>query len=164
MKKDLWITQNDRALSKENLMALFENRIAAIRIPNFATESDCNELVKSANRVGFDFYENVYPKIGRIGITQFELKDRKHEYFQNAPQAITKIQNITSNGFSPLNKLSELIRGKCGLESEIAKEEEKTYFAGLTRHINKALLHIDFGPFDGPDWENQITTIVEYLS
>jgi hypothetical protein len=62
---------------------LWENRIHLIRIKDFATEQECDSLVAQAQVFNFDSYQNVYPKIERIGITVFEYNPiSKAAYFQ----------------------------------------------------------------------------------
>jgi len=151
-----WATLEDATFSTETLEALFRNEIPAIRISQFATVEECHKLAEAADFVGFDFYENVEPPIGRIGITQFEFgNSRKFGYFDAVHQADSRKQRIVSLSFDPLERLAMLLRlhtaGKVGIAQE--NDHLGQYFAGLIRHINVALLHIDFAGFDAPDWK-----------
>ncbi len=143
-------------LTSENLKSLFRNEIASIRIPNFASTEECESFANQVQSFGFDFYENVFPPIGRIGITQFEHSNKnKLEYFKAAKNANETYRKISSLSFSPLCRLAEILRETISTEVNIAYENDVygSYFAGLVRQINQALLHLDFAPLDAPGWE-----------
>jgi hypothetical protein len=74
--------------NNENLIKLFENKLPALRISNFLTPEECERVASAVNSVEFDYYENVVPKIGRLGITQYEHfgKDKKL-YFDKVKEA-----------------------------------------------------------------------------
>lgn len=151
-----WATLDDSIFNNQTLEALFRNDIPAIRISQFATLEECQKLAQAAEFVGFDFYENVEPPIGRIGITQFEFgNSRKLEYFAAVHQAASRRQQIVSLSFDPLERLAMLLRQHTSSKVGIAQENDNLgkYFAGLIRHINVALLHLDFSQLDAPDWE-----------
>jgi hypothetical protein len=151
-----WSTLEDLTLTSEALEALFRNEIPAIRIAQFATEQECQKLAEASEFVGFDFYENVEPPIGRIGITQFEFgNSRKLGYFDAVHQATSRRNRIVSLAFDPLERLATLLKKHTANEVKIAQENHQLgqYFAGLIRHINVALLHVDFAKLDAPDWE-----------
>lgn len=148
-----WGSTEDSVLSEASLTALLNNDIPSIRIKNFATSDECNHLVESAKKFGFDFYKNVSPPIGRIGITQFENKATKSEYFQKSCEANTNLANICSSNFNPVARLMEYLEKIAGFSACLAMENDQDrYFAGLIRQINTALLHIDYAPFDGTEW------------
>lgn len=149
-----WSSTEDSLLTKANLVALLNNNIPSIRIKGFATVDECNTLAQNAKKFGFDFYKDVSPPIGRIGITQFENKATKREYFQKSAEANNNLVNICSGNFNPIIRLMEYLDKFTGFSADLAKENTKDeYFAGLIRHINTALLHIDYAPFDGSEWE-----------
>ncbi|MEG4503686.1 2OG-Fe(II) oxygenase [Microcoleus sp. F6_B4] len=151
-----WSTLEDSIFTAETLEALLRNDIPAIRISQFATVEECHKLAEVAELVGFDFYENVEPPIGRIGITQFEFgNSSKLGYFDAVHQADFRRQQIVSLSFDPLERLAMLLRQHTASKVGIAQENEQLgeYFAGLIRHINVALLHLDFAQLDAPDWE-----------
>lgn len=151
-----WSALEDSIFTAETLEALFKNDIPAIRIARFATVEECHKLAEAAEFVGFDFYENVEPPIGRIGITQFEFgNSRKLGYFDAVHQADSRKQQIVSLSFDPVERLAMLLRQHTASQVGIAQENEQLgqYFAGLIRHINVALLHVDFAQLDAPDWE-----------
>jgi len=153
-----WFNLDESIFTANTLVALFRNDIPAIRISQFATSAECQQLAEASEFVGFDFYENVVPPIGRIGITQFEFgNSRKLEYFDAVHQAVSRRQQIVSLSFDPLERLAKLLRQDIPSNVRIGIAQESNclsqYFAGLIRHINVALLHVDFAQLDAPDWE-----------
>lgn len=151
-----WLTLNDCEINSKNLQALFKNQIPAIRIPKFASSGECEKLSLAIENIGFDFYENVEPPIGRIGITQFEYGNtRKFDYFNAVKRATETYKKVASLSFDPLERLTEFLRYNVPNKVQVAYDNEaySHYFAGLIRHINIALLHMDFARLDAPNWE-----------
>lgn len=160
-----WQTLNDWEMNSKNFQALLRNEIPSIRISKFASEEECNKLALAIEKIGFDFYKNVLPPIGRIGITQFEHRNRdKSEYFEAVKKAKETYEQVTSLSFDPLKRLMTILRQNASSKVQIAYENEAYgyYFAGLIRHINIALLHLDFAQLDAPNWaiENIISQLV----
>lgn len=151
-ENSMWSKFDDCSLNQKNILDLFENKIPYIRINNFASAVECESLVKESKKIGFDFYENVYPPIGRIGVTQFEHKKDKHSYFEKAKKYNSNLKSIFGKSFDPIKRLESFFLEKALININKATEVDELYFAGLIRHINKALLHMDFAPFDAPSW------------
>ncbi|YAG09203.1 Prolyl 4-hydroxylase alpha subunit Fe(2+) 2OG dioxygenase domain-containing protein [Nostoc sp. DSM 114167] len=150
-----WQTLNDCEMNQQNLQALLRNEIPSIRISKFASSEECHKLALAIEKVGFNFYKNVEPPIGRIGITQFEyIKRDKRGYFDAVEKANKTYNQVTSLSFDPLKRLTTILRQNVSSQVQIAYENEAYgyYFAGLIRQINVALLHIDFAGLDAPDW------------
>lgn len=162
-----WLTVSDKDLtfSKQNLELLLRNEIPAIRIPNFYGPSECENFSKAAQDHGFDYYKDVYPKIGRIGITQFEhTNDEPKVYFSKVAKANQVRDQIFKNAnISPLERIIDLLRSETGLPTDIAKDNEfGVYFSGLIRHIKEAFLHFDYAKFDAPSYS--INNVVNQLA
>ncbi|MBP5975686.1 hypothetical protein HW132_23845 [Brasilonema sp. CT11] len=150
-----WQTSNDCEMNPENFQLLLRNEIPSIRISKFASSKECNKLALAIKKVGFNFYENVEPPIGKIGVTQFEHINRdKIEYFEAVKKAKETYDQVTSLSFDPLKRLTAILCKNASSKVQIAYENEAYgyYFAGLIRHINIALLHLDFAPLDAPNW------------
>lgn len=153
LQNQSWANTEENALSEESLNALLNNEIPNIRIKNFASHDECEMLARNARSHGFDYYENVVPKIGRIGITQFEHKANKHAYFNKAENANKTLDKLCEGTVHPIKRLAARISSETKHSLTRGRDGSGEYFAGLIRQINQALLHIDFGPFDGPEWE-----------
>jgi len=141
----------EKDLSRKNLELLFNNKIGLIRVKNFLSEEECQKATKEINQIGIDYYKDTYPKIGKIGITQYELHNQKEIYFSQVEKYNKKLFNI----HKIRNKIINLLK-MLEFEVSIAYESslQQEYFAGLIRLINnKALLHIDFAPRDAQGWE-----------
>ncbi|BAY78302.1 hypothetical protein NIES25_47730 [Nostoc linckia NIES-25] len=155
LKTTQWQTLNDCEMNYDNFQALLRNEIPSIRISQFASINECHKLALAIERIGFDFYKNVEPPIGRIGITQFEYRNRyKSGYFDAVKKATENYNQITCLSFDPLKRLTTILRQNVSNKVQVAYENEDygRYFAGLMRQINIALLHIDFAGLDAPDW------------
>lgn len=132
--------------------ALANGEIGALRVPGVASAVECAMFLAAAREQGFDYYVGVDPPIGKLGVTQFEHKTGgKHDYFLNAPRAQRILQTISSDSFSPLERITAVL-GSVAPVMLGSETGEGDYFAGLIRYINQALLHVDWGPLDGPDW------------
>jgi hypothetical protein len=152
-----WETVETRQLTRDLLIGLFRNEIGAIRIPNFLSDATCSAAVGGVYRRGLDYYKDVYPRIGRIGITQFEHRGdaaRKAEYFEKVPKAHAVRQEVFKESGDLPYLVIQALRDAWGDNVDMATEDgpEQRYFAGLIRVINKALLHLDWAQLDAPDW------------
>lgn len=162
-----WLTVSDKDLvfSKANIELLLYNKIPAIRIPNFYGQSECENFSKTTLEQGFDYYKDVHPKIGRIGITQFEhSNDEPRVYFSKVAKASQVRDTIFKNSnINPLEHMINLLRYETGLRAGIANDAKfGVYFSGLIRHIKEASLHFDFAQYDAPDYS--INNVVNQLA
>ena len=161
----VWETKAPQDLSAKSLEQLFNNEIPLIRIGDFATEAECTKLIEEANRNGFSSYQDVSPRIDRIGITVFEYdKVNKLGYFEAVNQATAVQDRITEASFHPRKRLMMLMRDFTDKVVRVASEEPYgNYYAGLIRRIERGTLnHIDFAPAEQPGWE--VSTVVSQLS
>lgn len=165
IKSKVWENKQEHPLTKDSLKMLWENHIPLIRLKDFATPQECESLVAQAQLFNFDSYQNVYPKIERIGITVFEYnRISKAAYFQAVEQA-TKLRDcIMAASFNPLERLMEKIRDCTGATVRIASEPlYGSYYAGLIRKIEQGTqLHIDYAPLEQSEWE--VGTVIYQLS
>lgn len=160
-----WETTEKCSLSAASLQRLFENKIPLIRIQQFATSEECEALVAKANFFGFDAYQNVTPKIERIGVTVFEYNSiGKADYFQAVDQASKEQHQITCASFNPLERLMGMLQNHTGPTVRIASESfYGNYHAGLIRKIERGTqLHIDYAHCEQPEWE--VGEVVAQLS
>lgn len=151
---EIVINQSD--LTFELIDDLFSNKYAALRIKNFLTERECQDLAEAALNFGFDNYEDVYPPIGRIGITQFEAYQKpKDYYFDKVGEAFSKTDSIYAYAsINVIDRLITLLQTHSPLEVKIPEESTgEKYFCGLFRYIQKAFLHFDFAGYDAKDWD-----------
>lgn len=150
--EDFWEISHE--LNPKTYAQLINNEIGAIIISNWLPKETCNLLAEAAENFGFVPYENVIPIIGRIGITQFEYKNKKENYFKLAEENFKNQKKIfDAVKFDVLNSVFEFFEKTMG-KIEIAKEGEYSYFAGLIRQIRRAYLHFDYAPYDGYSWSN----------
>ncbi len=145
-------------LTCDALTALLHNEIGAVRIPNFVSANFCRSATAGIKAHGIGFYDNVHPRVGRIGITQNEHKNRpdgKLEYFEKVVNAHELRKRILQESGDCLtfvmDFLQSLWEGKVGLAFE--EDLQKFYFAGLVRVIHRALLHFDWAQWDARGWD-----------
>ncbi|SDT80505.1 2OG-Fe(II)-dependent halogenase WelO5 family protein [Actinoplanes derwentensis] len=138
----------------ELLDALFEDRVAAVRIPNFISRQAAEAAVQAVEAHGFDYYQDVEPPIGRIGITQYEHRlEGMGAYFATAAAADRRRRAVLGADGDLLQK----VLGHVGTAwnhpvGTACNADGAEYFAGLVRIINEALLHCDWAPHDAPGW------------
>jgi len=143
-------------LTREQLDALFDDDIAAIQIPHFVDEHTRDAAVKGILARGFDYYRDVDPPIGRIGITQFEHRhdtSSRIEYFRLARAATAEREAMFDGSGDIVGLVIEALEAVWPGAVTLAGEPDgATYFAGLVRVITEGLLHCDWAPFDAPSW------------
>ncbi|BAT53524.1 hypothetical protein NOS3756_24850 [Nostoc sp. NIES-3756] len=164
IKSTGWEKNQEYPLTAESLRKLIEHRIPLIRIKDFATPEECEMLYAQSQSLVFNAYEDVTPKIEKVGITVFEYNSvSKANYFQEVERASKLRDSIFAASFNPLERIIEKFR-ECGAKVRIASEAEYgSYYAGLIRKIeNGTQIHIDFAPLEQSGWE--VCTITTQLS
>jgi len=148
-----WPVVERDCLDHEVLEALLDNEVAAVRVPDFVSADVCAEAVAAIEAHGFGFYQNVEPRIGRIGITQYEHRVAREEYFQKARVANEARAQLFSTTADPVMLVIDALEEGWGSPVELATEPNgRSYFAGVIRIIGQALIHCDWAPFDAPGW------------
>lgn len=161
-----WNEQLVTSLDPNSFRMLLDNKVSSIRIPNFASYRECEDLVKSASKVGFSAYRDVVPKINKLGLTAFEYdKISKEKYFEDRQAAVHTQYSVFEQSFDPLQRMHGLIRDRTNYFPRIAEEKGfGKYYAGLIRRIEEGtLLHIDYAPIEQSHW-NEITTVKHQLA
>lgn len=157
-----WNNSLNSAITEENIKSLLSNRIPYIRIKKFISPLDVQTLISQIEKVGFNFYKNVSPPIGKIGVTVFEnQKENKNHYFREGKIISANLFKQAPKHKEVMLKILHEIQEKSGYNSQIATDlkTNKSYFAGLIRLMQAGtLLHIDYAPFDARNFDiNKIT-------
>ena len=143
-------------LTADSLSALLDGSLVVLQIPAFASAQECSDLARRACQLSFDSYEQVEPRINRVGITVFEF-DRigKQEYFDKVPEATGCRKEVVERFFDPVERVMDAFSKISDSPVAFAEEEGYgKYFAGLIRRIEEGtLVHIDFAPNEQPDWK-----------
>lgn len=156
IKPNVWEKKQEYPLTQESFKMLLNNQIPLIHFKEFATPKECENLVYQAQLFNFDSYEDVEPKIERIGITVFEYNRlSKAAYFEAVERTSQLRESILADSFNPLERLMMYIRRCTGATVRIASEPfNGSYYAGLIRKIEKGTqLHIDYAPLEQSQWE-----------
>jgi hypothetical protein len=121
--------------------------------------------VRGIEQHGYDYYEDVEPPIGRLGITQYEHRHDgdRDTYFTKAITANERRRAVLRDSGDILELVLDRV-AQCW-ERPVATATEadgRQYFAGLVRIIGQALLHCDWAQHDAPGWaigavDSQIT-------
>jgi hypothetical protein len=149
-----WTATMPSQLTAAALGELFDNRIPAIHLPGFATPPECAAFVAEVDRLPPDYYENVSPRIGRLGISQFECGRRgKRRYFALANEARRALRRVSDATFDPVSRLADLL-SRAGVCARVAVEAGRgKYFAGIVRRIEEgAQVHVDVSSIDAAGW------------
>src|SRR5215831_16245893 len=86
----MWDVLETARLTEDTIAALLANHVCAVRIPGFASAATCELALRGIQAHGMEYYKNIRPPIGRIGITQYEHMhgpDEKRAYFSKAGAA-----------------------------------------------------------------------------
>lgn len=164
IKSTLWENKQEYPLTTESLRKLIEHRIPLIRLKEFATTQECEMLYAQSQLLNFNAYQDVTPKIEKVGITVFEYNSiSKANYFKEVEKATKLRDSIFAASFNPLERIMAKFRD-CGAKVRIASEPDySSYYAGLIRKIEHGTqVHIDFAPLEQSEWE--VCTITTQLS
>ncbi|BDB29755.1 hypothetical protein Tamer19_49630 [Cupriavidus sp. TA19] len=150
-----WTSLREHSLTRENLEALLNNKIPAIRIKGFATPEECIAFTQSAKRGNIKYY-NVAKRIGYIGMAQYEYRwDRpKSDYFDAVKVANADLAEVTARAFDPVQRLIDTLSSVYPHKVGAAEEPGMGhYFAGIIRLASEGVdLHADYAPFNTPDY------------
>lgn len=151
-----WSRPPASTLTREAILGLFENKIPYLRLPKAVSLEHCERLAKECESAGFEYYDDIIPPVGRIGVTQYEYRHRmKREYFEAARQAERKHRHISdAAGYDPLGDFVRDVR-RVGLSVHLAKENDLglEYGSRLVRQIPMAKLHMDFAALCAQGWD-----------
>lgn len=148
-----WPVVERGSLDRELLEALFANEVAAVRVPDFVTTEVCAEAAAAIEAHGFGYYQNVVPPIGRIGITQYEHRTAREEYFHKACAANEARASLFLQKTDPVTLVMDAFSEAWGSSVELAAEPDgQSYFAGVIRVMKEALIHCDWAHHDAPSW------------
>ena len=165
--KNAWISNNIHEFTKQNIDLLFKNKIPYVIIKNFISNEKCDLLIDCAKKQGLDYYEDTFPRVGKIGVTQYEHSfSPKFPYFFKSCQENLKRQNLVkASKFDPVENIFSLFNEENMNLKVMTEKEYCDYYIGLYRIFEPgtyAPIHFDYAPVDGKDWE--IGKITQQLS
>lgn len=150
-----WKTDGEHELTAENLVALLNNEIPAIRIKGFATPEECTGFAAAAKAGNVKYY-SVARKIGYIGQAQYEFRwnPDKSQYFKAVKAANQDLAEVVGKTFDPVARLIEHLKrvypGAVALAEEPGLGE---YYAGIIRLASQGVdLHVDYAPLNTLDY------------
>jgi hypothetical protein len=150
-----WTGPAASRLSESTLIALFEDRIPCISLPGAVSPRDCDRLARACENAGFDYYDDIVPPVGRIGVTQYEYRHRpRSEYFAAAREAEEK--HLAIARFAEIDPVAAFAAelGALKLSAGLATERGpfENYGSRLVRQIPMAKLHVDVAALCAQGW------------
>ncbi|KAI3317694.1 hypothetical protein HD806DRAFT_514017 [Xylariaceae sp. AK1471] len=152
-----WTTLEDQPLTGKSVKDLIQNVIPAIRHKSFLSADECSKLVHIVQQHQIGSYDQrvVFPPLGSIGLTQFDHQQDKEAYLNRVEEANSLQRRFKDEAnVDILGRVAGLLQEATGLETRVAREGDRTYFAGLLRAVNDYIqIHSDYAPYDGAGWE-----------
>ena len=152
--RSTWTSSAEQPLNGQTLRQLLDNRLAAIRIPGFASPEECRGFAAAARQGKMKAY-SVGRRIGYIGMAQYEYRwgRPKEDFFAAVPAAQRDVQDVLAASFDPIERLMGLLRAVWPSPVEIAREPMGEYFAGIIRFAGEGVdLHADWAPLNAPGY------------
>lgn len=150
-----WKNVEEHPLTRENLIALLNNEIPAIRIKGFATPEECEQF-SAAAKTGNVKYYSVKRKIGYIGQAQYEFRwnPDKSEYFKAVEAANRDLKQVVDRTFDPVRRLIDQLSSVYPGKVDYAMEPGLgAYYAGIIRLASQGVdLHVDYAPLNTIDY------------
>ncbi len=147
-----WLSTMAPSLQKETFEQLMNFQLPALKIEQFATQEECDAMVKALDARQFGFSEMQSPPIGRIGITQFSYsKSSPEQYFSDLPRQHDDVEAVFAESFNPVQRILEHLQ-EVWPHSDVSIAscpKHGNYGAGIIRHIHEyAGLHFDYVPIE----------------
>lgn len=149
-----WVDAVEHPLNAQTLRDLLDNRIAAIRIPGFASSAECRQFAAAA-RAGPIKHYSVGRRIGYIGMAQYEFRwgHPKSDFFDAVPAANRDLRQVLANTFDAVQRLIDRLQAVWPHPVGIAREELGEYYAGIIRFAGEGVdLHADWAPLNAPHY------------
>ena len=142
-------------LSEDVLNGLFDNEIAAARIPDFVSPQACQALSEAVAVNGFDYYETLDPPLGRIGVTCYDHRHDQPGYFRLAAAATETRQRLFATAGDPIPYMMDHVADRWpGTVKMAAEDAYGDYFAGVVRiTVGGIRVHCDWAQHDQPGWQ-----------
>jgi carrier-protein-independent halogenase WelO5-like protein len=153
-----WTRDVQYELTRDALQDLSSGNLPAIHLRRFIDQPAAAALGRVFDGLVHGYYRDVVPRITKCGPTAFEHRfDERGPYFAEARTTDEVFASaMAAEGVdSPLQVFDRELRERCGWS--IGRASDHTfgeYFAGTLRSMDAGTpVHIDFAPFEEPDWE-----------
>jgi hypothetical protein len=143
-------------LTRDNLQALLEGQIAALRIPGFATPEECRRFCDAIRGGGVSGTAAQTSRMNLVGANfSNHASNEKGAYFQLVDKSYADVSALyEAAGFNPLQRMIELLKAVWPAGAGVAEEPGfGRYFAGgVKTRVSGGHLHYDFAPHTAPDY------------
>lgn len=149
----MWKSIEIPQLSRKSLSLLVDNRLAAVRIRDFASTSELDLLKRGLienNRLSSSIRQ-----VTRFGISQYEegLKHNKQNYFSLTQRAAQEQKNIFAGSFDPVERFITLLEVHVENTGIMEEPGYGRYYAGNGKmRQGFSPIHVDFAPQDSAGW------------
>lgn len=149
----MWKSTDIYPLDHTTVVELIENKIAGVRISQFASASEVARfktlLLNNSCRT------KSIEQVTRLGISQYQqgIRSSKEEYFRLAQEVRKDFEGIFAQSFSPLQRIIGHLQ-RAGFDAAIMHEPGfGDYFAGSGKLRNGfSPIHVDYAPQDSQGW------------
>jgi hypothetical protein len=149
----MWSSRNIRPLSRTALQLLADGIIPAIRMPDFASLSECQALGQALLRQSPR--SQSVPEVERLGISQYAhgIQQGKAHYFALVAEAVRRQAQSFADSFDPLSRFINQMNIN-GIHTSLMEEPGwGQYFAGCGKvRTGFSPIHIDYAPQDSAGW------------
>ncbi|KAI0521400.1 hypothetical protein F5B22DRAFT_634765 [Xylaria bambusicola] len=129
-----WTTLEDQPLTGKSVNDLVNNAIPTIRHRGFLSADRCRDLVHIVQQYQIANKETYLNRVEEANSLQKRFKEEAN--------------------IDILARVAALLQEATGLETRVAHEGDRSYFAGLIRAVNDYIqIHSDYAPYDGAGWE-----------
>ncbi len=165
-EKALPIHEADQ-LKNEDLLALCQGKILAIRIPNYypveLSQLACQKLL---NHPQFSYYEKEPKNVRRWGMSFYEtvdtfdfetvnIQEAKHRYYAQVNSTIRELRDIFHPYYSPLDRFRLELQEAWAMGANVMNIDGSPMFVGMARSFENgagALPHQDDLRWYAPDY------------
>ena len=151
----MWEDSKIHPIDHATLSALMKNRIPGVRITNFASHKETDNLIDELSEHACR--TNSIKQVTRLGISQYAqgLRVSKENYFTLAKRLNEEFSKIyDQSGFEPVERLISKFK-EIGFDADVMHEPGMgSYFAGTGKLRNgTSPIHVDFAAQDSDGWE-----------
>ena len=153
-----WDVVTSGRLVTTHLKRLVAGRVAAVVIPDLLSSALCDQIAKQLDSVGFTYYKQLVPPVGKIGAAQSEFINQPlglRHYFEAAPKARAELSEVFRGTVNLTDFMIKTLQGAWPQPvSPLVDASGEQFVVGVFRDVPGGTLHRDWAPRDAPTWPN----------
>ncbi|KAI1802051.1 hypothetical protein F4811DRAFT_531399 [Daldinia bambusicola] len=151
-----WTTFEDEKMTVNAMMDLFANKIPVVRQQGFLSSEECERMLEvlKTHKMGAYDLENTWPRLGSVGITNFDYISDQNQYLHDVQQARSLQARWKEEAdIDILDRVATKIQEITNIMTRVAHEGDREYFAGIVRAADAGIaVHADWAPYETPAW------------